>query len=229
MSLETLPVELIELVADNLVFIGDLGALSRTSRRLHLVVDHRLYARDAKHDRKALEWSIRKGSFSVLKKTIQHGADVNKGDDSLIPCEPLTMASGNHHVEIVKLLLEHGADPNPPGPRGFSYTPLSAAAGSGCYEIVKILIEAGADVRATTRYEWGPVALSRAMTVDQNDDIIRLLLEKGALNDMPEHFLRSSFSSRRASIRSVGILTASLHRWWRWKRHPKILPFSYWK
>jgi hypothetical protein len=90
MSSETLPAELIELVADNLVSIGHLSAFSCTSRRLYQVLDHRLYARDAKQGRKALYWSIKKGSYSVAKKTIHHGADVNKRYEWPLLHRPLT-------------------------------------------------------------------------------------------------------------------------------------------
>ncbi|KAH7268620.1 ankyrin repeat-containing domain protein [Fusarium solani] len=188
MSSETLPAELIELVADNLVSIGHPSAFSCTSRRLYQVLDHRLYARDAKQGRKALYWSIKKGSYSVAKKTIHHGAD--------------------RHVEIVKFLLEYGADPNPPDSRELLRTPLSAAAHSGCYEIAKILIEAGADVRATTiDAQWGPVALYTAASLDRNGDIMRLLLDKGVLDDAPEHY---GIFALETAIDSGALSTAKL-------------------
>lgn len=153
MSLETLPIKLIESIADNVDSGADLSALSRTSRLLYQILDRCLYRFDVRGGSdKALFLSIGKGCCSVLEKTIQGGADLNSLNEWLPGARfttSLAFAAGTGHVEIVKLLLKHGVHPNPVRWKEIRQTPLNAASGKGDYAIAKILIEAGADVHVT--------------------------------------------------------------------------------
>ncbi|RSM20139.1 hypothetical protein CDV31_000934 [Fusarium ambrosium] len=193
MALQTLPLELMESIADKIDSGADLSAFSRTSRHLNKILDPRLYAFYARRGSdKALFFSIAEGYCSVLNKTIQSGADLNSLHEWLPGARfttPLAFAAGTGHVEIVKLLLKHGANPNPARWREIQQTPLSVAAGRGNYEIAKILIEAGADVHTTVGVESGSLALyAAACCSDQDDNLVRLLLDKGVLDVSPQEY-----------------------------------------
>ncbi|RTE79518.1 hypothetical protein BHE90_005979 [Fusarium euwallaceae] len=193
MALQTLPLELIESIADKIDSGADLSAFSRTSRHLNKILDPRLYAFYTRRGSdKALFFSIAEGYCSVLNKTIQSGADLNSLHEWLPGARfttPLAFAAGTGHVEIVKLLLKHGANPNPARWREIQQTPLSVAAGRGNYEIAKILIEAGADVYTTVGVESGSLALyAAACCSDQDDNLVQLLLDKGVLDVSPQEY-----------------------------------------
>ncbi|EEU38767.1 uncharacterized protein NECHADRAFT_82987 [Fusarium vanettenii 77-13-4] len=190
MPLETLPVELIESIAAKVTSGAGLNALSRTNRHFHQILDRRLYA--CRSNDKALFFSINKGYSSVLEKAIRGGADLNSLYEWAPGARfttPLAFAAGTGHVEIVKLLLKHGADPNPVRWEEIRHTPLSVAAGKRHYETAKILIDAGADVHTTFGEPCGSLALHAAVGYyDEDDDLVRLLLENGALDNSPQEY-----------------------------------------
>ncbi|RSL66669.1 hypothetical protein CEP53_003270 [Fusarium sp. AF-6] len=193
MALQTLPLELIESIADKIDSGADLSAFSRTSRHLNKILDPRLYAFYTRRGSdKALFFSIAEGYCSVLNKTIQSGADLNSLNEWLPGARfttPLAFTAGTGYVEIVRVLLKHGANPNRARWREIQQTPLSVAAGRGNYEIAKILIEAGADVHTTVGVECGSLALyAAACCSDQDDNLVRLLLDKGVLDVSPQEY-----------------------------------------
>ncbi|KAK5399153.1 hypothetical protein LTR06_011521, partial [Exophiala xenobiotica] len=73
--------------------------------------------------------------------------------------------------ELVQWLIAHGANPNARGK--FGITPLSMAAKSASKEVIELLFKLGAST------EYGQ-PLHFAVEKDRPDDIIILLLEKGA-------------------------------------------------
>jgi ankyrin repeat protein len=75
-------------------------------------------------------------------------------------------------LELVRWLVQHGANPN--ARCKFDITPLSLAATHASYEVIELLFELGASVK------YGQ-PLTYAARHNRPDDIIELLLRKGAL------------------------------------------------
>lgn len=89
-----------------------------------------------------------------------------------------TICAGN--IERVKYLVERGVDINEKDNEGS--TPLILAAILGNAEVVGLLINKGADIEAKNAH--GQTALSAAAGIRRNNiDILRLLVDKGALLD----------------------------------------------
>jgi ankyrin repeat protein len=85
-------------------------------------------------------------------------------------------------VGLVGLLIESGADLNARDDHGF--TPLHFAAQEHAPEIARILLGKGADPNA--RDEDGNSVLWRAVAAARGrDEIVRLLLDNGARDDLP--------------------------------------------
>jgi ankyrin repeat protein len=73
---------------------------------------------------------------------LEKGCDVNSPRGTF--GQPLHVAAGLGHVNVVTVFLDHGADPNSAaGPCGY---PLQAAALGGHVETARVLLERGADV-----------------------------------------------------------------------------------
>jgi ankyrin repeat protein len=81
-------------------------------------------------------------SLKYIKKAIEQGADINKGNPA--NWTVLMEASLNGKFEIVKYLVEHGANINIQTKNDF--TALMEAVDEGHFEIVKYLVEHGADL-----------------------------------------------------------------------------------
>jgi len=91
-------------------------------------------------DESVLMLAALKGHFNLVKKLVEHDADVNKPGWT-----PLHYAASSGHVQIIEYLLEHSAYIDAESPNGT--TPLMMAAMYGSPEAVKLLIQAGADLR----------------------------------------------------------------------------------
>ncbi len=136
-------------------------------------------------------------SLQLVKKLVEHGADVNarlergqsgRGVLSRVGATPFLLASMTADVPLMRVLLEHGADPKIPN--ATHSTPLMAAAGLGCLapteeagtedeavEAVKLAIELGNDVNAVD--DNGETAMHGA-AYKNFPKVVRLLAEKGA-------------------------------------------------
>lgn len=95
---------------------------------------------------------------------------------------PLHIAASNDHYKVVEILLKNGCVVDCEDSRGF--TPLMMAASEGYLRTVTLLVNAGADVNKVASSS-GECALHVAVTQD-NIDIIKFLLEKGAINDIKD-------------------------------------------
>ena len=114
------------------------------------------------------------GHTECARLLIQHGADVNDGNDD---GTPLTFAIEKDHKECVKLLLENRADVNKVIREG--KTPLMIASQCGDIDNVQLLIDYGADVNISSSPTGGDTALSLAC--DRNDaQLAELLIKNGA-------------------------------------------------
>ncbi len=113
-----------------------------------------------------LSLAVVDGNNEIVQLLVKKGADVN-----LHPT--LGVAGGkNGNIEIVRSLLKGGADITAPGV-------LNPAAYFGRIKIVQLLIEKGADINAQRRID-GETPLASAARTDNNVEMIRLLINKGA-------------------------------------------------
>lgn len=122
------------------------------------------------------------------KLLIEYGANVNTSyNDDFI----LTWATFNNYTDIVKLLLEKGANTECYNPVGC--TPLIIAS-YGNYGICELLIQKGADVNArrskTNNKDWTSLMYA---SYHSKLDIMKLLLENGALIDIRTPSLHSAY------------------------------------
>ncbi len=92
------------------------------------------------------------------------------------------LAAGNGSAEVVGALLKGGGEVNAKNSDGM--TALMNAAAAGEDDIVRLLLDAGADINA--RDKEGHSALWHARENDSGDDLIQLLLARGAYEDPPE-------------------------------------------
>ena len=118
--------------------------------------------------------------FVRVRDLLVRGANPDVRDEQ--QRTPLHQAVLGNSVGLVGLLIEHGADVNARDDQGF--TPLHFAAQEYAPEIARILVGKEADVNA--RDEDGNSVLWRAVAGARGrNDIVRLLLEKGASAEQP--------------------------------------------
>lgn len=90
-------------------------------------------------DESVLMLAALKGYLSLVKKLVEHDADVNKTGWT-----PLHYAASSGQVVVIEFLLDNSAYIDAESPNGS--TPLMMAAMYGSPEAVKVLIQAGADL-----------------------------------------------------------------------------------
>ena len=159
-----------------------------------------------------------------VKSLLAHGADPNAHlteeppnrrteDISLIGATPLFLAARAGNTVGVRLLAANGADPKVKTKE--NTTPLMAAAGVGKFqddrevtssrdarfETAKLLVELGADVNGAGENGW--TALHGAAYTG-SDEIIQLLVEKGASMDAMDRFGQTPLSIAEGVI-TVGL------------------------
>jgi ankyrin repeat protein len=117
------------------------------------------------------------GDSARLRELLDAGADPNEfAPDGFTP---LTLACFFKRPEAARLLLDSGADVHQRARNeNIQVLPIhSAAADGGSVEIVRMLLDAGADVNAT---QPGGFRAIDAARMDGNDELERLLLERGS-------------------------------------------------
>lgn len=118
--------------------------------------------------------AIKEGSLDATKKAIIDGASVHARAIDGTPVIVLAVAERN--FEIVTLLIENGARPDDRSKKDET-SPLTLAAANGDYAIVSYLLDNKADIDLPGALR--ETALIKA-TRAHNNDIVKLLLERGA-------------------------------------------------
>uniref|UniRef100_A0A914CMB6 Uncharacterized protein n=1 Tax=Acrobeloides nanus TaxID=290746 RepID=A0A914CMB6_9BILA len=166
--------------------------------------DPRLLFRDTR----LLVLAAKEGLDNIVKYLVSKGADPNLtgsiiiGDETIYEATPLWTAAYFGHLNTVKLLVEHGSlidkgtDTKCTPVRAACYeghleigrTPLMAAAHNNIIEVVRCLLEK--DANPNIKDNHGNTALhyatgnndNNAIALDDNNAIVKLLLEYGADN-----------------------------------------------
>jgi ankyrin repeat protein len=125
----------------------------------------------------ALILAANSGHFDVAEALACAGANVNAETDAGETA--LHRATDRGDEKLVRALLIHGADTSPQ-PTGFVGTVLHTASGMGEIGIVQALLDAGANPNALGPSQITPLQIA---INEGNDEVVELLLERGALPD----------------------------------------------
>ena len=115
---------------------------------------------------------IRNDDSAGLKALLSQGADVNLKDSR--GATPLMYAAASGSPEVMKLLIGAGADVN--AKNSFGATALLW--GAGDINKVRLLLDKGAEVNVATKQ--GRTPLLAAAACDKGEEVVRLLISKGA-------------------------------------------------
>ncbi|KAJ5164391.1 uncharacterized protein N7500_006221 [Penicillium coprophilum] len=145
MSLDSLPVEVICLIASNLPRYKDKLSLVRCNHMLHDAAIYVLHKQDSLTANYALRWLLSRGFELGIQKIISRNRlDLNK---AVVPRytsinTPLLLAVGFGRSNIVELLLRNGAEVN----LATDISALEYAATLGDYNMTSLLLKHGAHV-----------------------------------------------------------------------------------
>ncbi|KAJ4128874.1 hypothetical protein NW768_007396 [Fusarium equiseti] len=170
MSLQILPTEIIELVAEQVHQLSTLNALCSTNRRFHLILNWLLYQRDAQRPCKALLWGAYTGNLKVMQRSLDYGANIHA--KNIQDKTPLLKAVEGQNLEAINFLLDRGADIN--YSNSFADSIMYVAVFTRNVDVVKLALERGADPDALSYANTRPLSLA----VARNDIAIAEALVK---------------------------------------------------
>ncbi|KAL2828618.1 ankyrin repeat-containing domain protein [Aspergillus pseudoustus] len=165
MSLSALPTELLVQIVNFVDCLQALHALALTNRHFYTLADPRLYQQDAQGSRLAMKWAAAHGKIDLMKKSLNHGAQVpslgrfvhlgevniREGQGKMtthtfpVPApqtHPLRLAIDNGHADITELLLDRGCDASMINHQRTAALCLAVA--NGHTDIARILLARGA-------------------------------------------------------------------------------------
>ncbi|KAH7174804.1 ankyrin repeat-containing domain protein [Fusarium flagelliforme] len=170
MSLQNLPTEIIELIAERVHQLSSLNSLCRMNRRFHIILNWHLYRRDAKRPCKALLWGAFTGNLKVMQRSLEHGANIHA--KNIEDKTPLLRAVEGQSLEAIKFLLDRGADIN--YSNTFADSIMYVAVFTRNVDVVKLVLERGANPDALSYANTRPLSLA----VARNDIAIAEALVK---------------------------------------------------
>ncbi|CAG7970980.1 unnamed protein product [Penicillium salamii] len=193
-NLESLPVEIIEIIIDNFEYSIDLCAFSQVNHRQYSIASKELNRRicqdpllpEDELDGSPLHSAARSGNEPCIRRMLQAGYRPDPRVDRV--WDPVILAAQEGHTEIVKILLENGVDSNttqPKGPNGMAFNPLVAALSNGHESVVRLLIEHGARLENENNEVWVEQPLHAAFR-NGYPSLVRLLLENGCNPPKPD-------------------------------------------
>lgn len=145
------------------------AALDRADEEiLRLLIHAGMPIKDDK-DSGLLPVAVAKCSMPIIKLLLEHGAQVNNrgvGGDL-----PLSLACEQGQTEVVKMLCEHGAK--------IKHFCLERAASNGHKEICHVLLDRRPELVNKRNTNTGCTLLEQ-MILDDKQDMVKLLLERGA-------------------------------------------------
>lgn len=199
-SLLILPNELLLEIGDTIVSQGDLSALARTCRRVYVLLNWKLYRKDARADKsRALLWAVRHSELETVLLSLEAGANVHA---TYYRGEPYWI-DVTRPREITTLLHEAVI-----GNSGISWmtTPflmeMYKKRMRRHLQIMQLLIDRGININAQGTMQG--TALSEALWHGEEDSI-KLLLENGAMLIDPQPMQRAA---HKCSVSSIRLLIA---------------------
>jgi len=124
----------------------------------------------------------KKHDIKTLKEMVYAGTNINKSKDG---GTALMWESYYCDIEAIKFLLKHGADINATGM--MEQRALHWAVMSGCHNAIELLIDNGANIDALDKMGGSP--LGYAAYYDQGGETLKLLIERGADQDIALNYL----------------------------------------
>ncbi|KAF4201068.1 hypothetical protein CNMCM8927_002051 [Aspergillus lentulus] len=227
--LETLPDELLLLIASFAMSQSTIAALVRASHRLYSIYDPCLYRWNVVHGHcSALYWAAEHGNMATFQKALDAGAPLSierpRGELRKGPVvfrfgrerelhfrdfrpHPLSLAAKGGHEAIVRFIIEKGASPDMADPERF--TLLSLAAIHGHVSLTRALIALGARQNIPSFMGHHPLALA---SYQGHEEIAAILLSdlknhyKTVFDDQIKEALVSAVTGRRKGIVQLLIL-----------------------
>jgi ankyrin repeat protein len=130
----------------------------------------------AQQGRTALHWAAQNGRVGAITLLLNKGANLEAKSSNRFT--PLHMAAQAGEEAAAKILIERGSSFSATADGGFSL--LNCAARGGCVEVVNLALEKGFDVDFTTEFGIAHLMAAAAAFSQRRDDVVRLLLKKGA-------------------------------------------------
>jgi hypothetical protein len=124
--------------------------------------------------RTLMHYAAKKGDLALLEKLLDHGANINIGDN--LWATPLHVAAAEGQKEAVAYLVKRGATIDMADDTGWQ--PISAAAQNGHHDTVELLLDLGARADAASADLRNP--LHAAV---RHPATLKLLLDRGANPD----------------------------------------------
>lgn len=181
MSLFSLPVELVQLIATFLDSEADINSLAQTNSLNYARLNAFLYQHDVQRsESSALIWAAKHGRKTTAHLSLRHGANT-AATGSWLGMTPLCWAAHNEDVSMAVLLLQDGGvNINARCSDSRRWTPLSFAAAQGSEDMVRLLLaDERTDVEAKDSRGLSPAFLAASKG---HLAVVKLLLETDRVN-----------------------------------------------
>ncbi|GAM38563.1 ankyrin repeat-containing protein [Talaromyces pinophilus] len=181
MSLLSLPIELVHLIASLLDREADINSLAQTNNLNYTRLNGFLYQRNVQvSESSALIWAANHGRKNTADLSLRHGANRDT-TCSRLGLTPLCWAAHNGDVPMAVLLLQNGgANINARCSDSRRWTPLSFAAAQGNEDMVRLLLaDERVDVETKDSRGLSPAFLAASKG---HLAVVKLLLETGRVN-----------------------------------------------